>query len=136
VAVVSSSRRPWRVVLRPRWLCWHAFAFVAFFGMLWLGDWQLHRALSGNELSWAYTFEWPLLAIGGGYFWVRTIREELKLAASGSADRANGTGASTITAGEDDAGLLASHRGAEETQEEYAARLIAEIRGPGKRRNG
>jgi hypothetical protein len=135
MAVVSSSRRQWRVVLRPRWLCWHAFAVVAFFGMLWLGNWQLHRALSGNELSWAYTFEWPLLAIGGGYFWVRTIREELKLAASGLEGRGAGPAPSTITSAEDDAGLLASPRGADETQQDYAARLIAEIRGPAKRRD-
>jgi hypothetical protein len=135
MAVLSSPRRQWRVVLRPRWLCWHAFAFLAFFGMLWLGDWQLHRALSGNELSWAYTFEWPLLALGGAYFWVRTIREELKLAASGSAGRGIGpTAPSTISAAEDDAGLLASHRGADESEAEYAARLIAEIRGPAERR--
>ena len=31
--------------------------------MLWLGDWQFHRAESGNALSWAYTFEWPIFAI-------------------------------------------------------------------------
>lgn len=26
------------------------------------GWWQLHRALGGNMLSWAYTFEWPAFA--------------------------------------------------------------------------
>jgi len=68
----------WRVVLRPRWLAWHAFAVVATVGMLWLGDWQLHRALSGNELSWAYTFEWPLFTIFGIYFWAKTLRDEMR----------------------------------------------------------
>jgi len=68
----------WRVVLRPRWLAWHAFALVATWGMLWLGDWQLHRALSGNELSWAYTFEWPLFTIFGIYFWAKTLRDEMR----------------------------------------------------------
>jgi hypothetical protein len=33
-----------------------------------LGDWQLHRALQGNGLSWAYTFEWPFFA--GYAFWM------------------------------------------------------------------
>lgn len=68
----------WRVLFTPRWLSWHAFAVVAFVGMWWLGDWQLHRALSGNALSWAYTFEWPIFAIFGVVFWVKTVRDELK----------------------------------------------------------
>jgi len=72
------SGQRWRFMLRPRWLAWHLFAVVAFFGMLWLGDWQLHRAESGNDLSWAYTVEWPLFAICGVYFYIRTIREELR----------------------------------------------------------
>jgi hypothetical protein len=46
--------------------------------MLWLGDWQFHRAESGNPLSWAYTFEWPIFAIFGVVFWAKTIRDELK----------------------------------------------------------
>ena len=54
------ARRRWTFLLRPKWLCWHAFAVLATVGMLWLGDWQLHRAEAGNELSWAYTVEWPL----------------------------------------------------------------------------
>ena len=79
VAVTAGRARPrWMILLRPRWLAWHAFAVLAFAGMLWLGDWQLRRAESGNELSWAYTFEWPLFAICGGYFWVRSLREELR----------------------------------------------------------
>ncbi len=74
----SVGGRPrWRVLVTPRWLAWHAFAVVAFIGMLWLGDWQFHRALSGNGLSWAYTFEWPLFAIMGAIFWGKTVRDEL-----------------------------------------------------------
>lgn len=46
----------WRVLFTPRWLSWHLFAVVAFYGMLWLGDWQFRRAMAGNSLSWAYTF--------------------------------------------------------------------------------
>jgi hypothetical protein len=67
----------WRVLFTPRWLSWHLFAVVAFIGMWWLGDWQLHRALDGNDLSWAYTFEWPVFAIFGAVFWVKTIKDEL-----------------------------------------------------------
>lgn len=68
----------WRVLFTPRWLSWHLFAVVAFWGMLWLGDWQYRRAMAGNTLSWAYTFEWPIFAIFGAVFWVKTIRDELR----------------------------------------------------------
>jgi hypothetical protein len=67
----------WRILLTPRWLSWHLFAVVAVAGMIWLGDWQFRRAVAGNTLSWAYTFEWPIFAIFGVVFWVKTIRDEL-----------------------------------------------------------
>jgi hypothetical protein len=75
----ARSRPAWLFVFYPRWLAWHAFAVVAFWGMLWLGDWQYHRALGGNGLSWAYTFEWPLFAVFGAVFWARTIRDEYRI---------------------------------------------------------
>jgi hypothetical protein len=67
----------WRFLITPRWLGWHLFTVAAVIGMLWLGDWQLHRALAGNGLSWAYTFEWPVFAVMGVVFWAKTIRDEL-----------------------------------------------------------
>jgi hypothetical protein len=72
------ARSRWRFLITPRWLGWHAFAVVAVIGMLWLGDWQFHRAEGGNALSWAYTFEWPVFAIFGAVFWAKTIRDEFK----------------------------------------------------------
>jgi hypothetical protein len=68
----------WLFLVSPRWLAWLAFVIVAFWGMLWLGDWQFHRAIGGNGLSWAYTFEWPLFAGFGVVFWARTVRDELR----------------------------------------------------------
>ena len=47
--------------------------------MWWLGDWQLHRALGDNALSWAYTFEWPIFALMGAVFWAKTIRDEFRI---------------------------------------------------------
>jgi len=73
----SPAAPRWRVLFTPRWLSWHLFAVVAFVGMLWLGDWQFHRAMGGNTLSWAYTFEWPIFAVFGAVFWVKTVRDEL-----------------------------------------------------------
>lgn len=82
----DSSRPAWWFVFQPKWLAWHAFAVAAFWGMLWLGDWQYHRALGGNGLSWAYTFEWPLFAVFGAVFWARTIRDEHRIRTGKVAD--------------------------------------------------
>jgi hypothetical protein len=78
-AVGAPAEPVWRFLLRPRWLGWHLLMVVSFFGMFWLGDWQLHRALSGNGLSWAYTFEWPLFAVFAVVFWAKTIRDEFRI---------------------------------------------------------
>jgi hypothetical protein len=78
-SAVPSPARPlsrWRFVITPRWLAWHVFTVAAVIGMLWLGDWQFHRAMGGNALSWAYTFEWPVFAIFGVVFWAKTILDE------------------------------------------------------------
>lgn len=78
-AQAARKGSPWRFIYQPRWLAWHAFAVFAFWGMLWLGDWQFRRAMGGNGLSWAYTFEWPLFAVFGAVFWARTIRDEYRI---------------------------------------------------------
>lgn len=67
----------WRFLRTPKWLGWHGFVILSTLGMLWLGSWQLHRAESGNSLSWAYTFEWPMFAIFVVVFWIKTIRDEV-----------------------------------------------------------
>ena len=132
----------WRFLITPKWLGWHAFAVVAFIGMLWLGDWQFHRAESGNALSWAYTFEWPIFAIFGGVFWVKTIRDELKppepepvvdldLPAGAGPRPAMGSGAAAADGQDDRAGEeagdpeLAAYNA-------YLARLDEQVRGHGK----
>jgi len=69
----------WRFLFQPRWLLWHVTMVVSFWGMGWLGDWQFHRAMSGNALSWAYTFEWPLFSVFAVVFWAKTIRDEIRL---------------------------------------------------------
>jgi hypothetical protein len=119
-------RTRWTILLRPRWLAWHGFAVVATAGMLYLGDWQLHRAESGNELSWAYTFEWPLFAIFGVYFWAKTLRDELRNQADA------GTGAQATTTDGKANPADTSPGPMAPAADAYVERLKAEVRGHGK----
>ena len=133
----------WRFLIAPRWLGWHLLMVVSFCGMFWLGDWQFHRALAGNGLSWAYTFEWPLFAVFAVVFWAKTIRDEFRIrrgempdprAVAAEAERLpDGVGpvqVSSVQAGpaspdEEDAELSAYNA--------YLARLNAEVKDHGRR---
>lgn len=104
--------------------------------MLWLGDWQLRRAMAGNGLSWAYTFEWPLFAGFGIVFWARTVRDEFRLRRGADLTRSGdaavdygpvlpeGIGTRPIAPPGDDAddAELASYNA-------YLAKLNAEVKG-------
>jgi len=37
---------------------------------------EVKRALGGNELSWAYVFEWPLFALFGCYMWWNLLHQK------------------------------------------------------------
>jgi len=132
----ESSR--WRFLITPRWLGWHVFVILSVVGMLRLGDWQLHRAESGNSLSWAYTFEWPLFAIFAVVFWVKTIRDEVHPPAQAEPSNAFAlpSGIPTLPPG-----ALRAAGGGEEPAEDdeelapynaYLALLTKEVRGHGR----
>ena len=53
----------------------HAALLVIVPGCLIAGWWQLHQALHGNSLSWAYTFEWPAFAIIASVAWWHLLHE-------------------------------------------------------------
>jgi hypothetical protein len=134
----TGSAPVWRFLITPRWLGWHALMVVSFWGMLWLGDWQLHRALSGNGLSWAYTFEWPLFAGFAVVFWAKTIRDEFHIRTGKVPDpkvAADIPPESELPAG---LGTGQAVEDPDETDEElakynaYLARLNAEVKGHGK----
>jgi hypothetical protein len=128
----------WRFLITPKWLGWHLLVIVSIFGMLWLGDWQLHRAEAGNALSWAYTFEWPLFAIFALVFWGKTIRDEFHPPAEAESTDAVGLPDGAPVAppasirqdgdagepGEDDEDLAAYNA--------YLARLTREVKGHGR----
>ena len=66
--------------VRRTWLSGRALALhltvvvvVTSFGLL--ARWQVHRALSGNTLSWAYAFEWPFFALYAIYMWWRLLHD-------------------------------------------------------------
>ena len=124
----ESSR--WRFLISPKWLGWHVFVILSVLGMLWLGNWQLHRAESGNALSWAYTFEWPLFAIFAVVFWAKTIRDEVHPPAQAEPRDAVALPGgipvprSDEEPGEDDEELAAYNA--------YLARLTKEVRGHGR----
>ena len=60
----------------PRCLGMHATLLVLLPVFAWLTWWQLTRALAGNTLSWAYTFEWPLFAGYAVYVWWQLVHDQ------------------------------------------------------------
>jgi hypothetical protein len=58
-----------------RALLLHATVLIVVAACLALGWWQLERALSGNTLSWVYTFEWPFFACYAIYMWWKLLQE-------------------------------------------------------------
>jgi hypothetical protein len=118
-AAAEPSGPVWRFLIKPRWLGWHLLMVVSFWGMLWLGDWQLHRALAGNGLSWAYTFEWPLFA----GFAVGSAESEVGLDDLPVSVRA--VQASAASAEDDDDPELSAYNA-------YLARLNTEVKRHGK----
>ncbi len=142
----------WRILVTPRWISWHLFAVVAVVGMCWLGDWQFRRAIAGNTLSWAYTFEWPIFAIFGVVFWVKTVRDELHPAPDGGrqaqqltlpagaesrgAQPAGAESAGRASAGGSSGGAESAGSGPADVElaeyNAYLARLSGEVKGHGR----
>jgi hypothetical protein len=60
------------------WRCigLHVLALIVVPACFLLGRWQYHAALSGNSLSWAYTFEWPAFGIYAIYMWWQLIHDQ------------------------------------------------------------
>jgi DNA-binding transcriptional regulator of glucitol operon len=119
-----------RVWLSPRALKLHAVILVVVPACLALCVWQINRALSGNSLSWAYVFEWPLFAGYAVYMWWRFVHEKPEPAdavtsENGHADGAPRpqTGLSDATSAQEDAELAAYN--------DYLARLAERDRTAG-----
>ena len=74
-ATAAARRSAAEVWLSRRALTLHAVVLVVVPGFMALCIWQLHRALDGNELSWAYVFEWPFFTGYAIYLWWRLVHE-------------------------------------------------------------
>jgi hypothetical protein len=138
---MSDARRwaRWRFVVSPKWLGWHLTMVACVAGMLALGYWQYTRAIAGNPLSWAYTFEWPIFAGFAVVFWAKTIKDEVSPPrAAGGGPAGPGLPASfTRAAAGPGGGPAAGDEGDEEDEElaaynAYLARLHQEVRGHGR----
>ena len=64
-----------RTTARRRNVFTHLTAAVVVPGCIALCWWQVDRALSGNSLSWAYVFEWPIFAGYAVFMWWKLIHE-------------------------------------------------------------
>jgi hypothetical protein len=88
----------------------HATLLVLVLACVALCDWQVHRALSGNTLSWAYVFEWPFFAGYGAYVWWKLVHDQMGRPAPGAPMAASGNGASVGRTDEPDEELAAYNR--------------------------
>ncbi len=74
--VTPSSRTPRPRVRGSEAVRLHVLAALGVLlcsGAFWF---ELRRAEGGNELSWAYVFEWPLLAVFVVYMWWKFLHPE------------------------------------------------------------
>ncbi|MDA8280282.1 MAG: hypothetical protein M0Z63_07675 [Actinomycetota bacterium] len=65
-----------RIWVTPRAMLLHVVVALVVPGFLGLAWWQLNRALSGNSLSWAYTFEWPFFAGYALFVWWKMVHDQ------------------------------------------------------------
>ncbi len=73
------SARAWKL---------HAVILVVVPAFMALCIWQIDRATGGNELSWAYVFEWPFFAAYAIYMWWRLLHAAPEADASATTARA------------------------------------------------
>ena len=98
-AATRPDRRPREALdslpeVHARWvsrraLSLHVTVAVVVPACLALTAWQVDRAVTGNTLSWVYSFEWPFFAGYALYMWWRLIHEDAAVppADLGAADR-------------------------------------------------
>ncbi len=130
----STVRSIW---LTRRALALHATLAIVVPGFFALCTWQVLRALSGNELSWVYVFEWPFFAGYAIYLWWKLVHEQPEPAADQGSDMGHlgGTQPPAMTDGASNVEPLPSSE-AEPTREELELeaynRYLAELHTHGR----
>jgi hypothetical protein len=122
-----------RRTTKRRNLYTHLTAAVVVPGCIVLCWWQITRALSGNSLSWAYVFEWPIFGGYAVFMWWKLIHDDP--AAPGVEERDPGRPPSTAPGADSDRALSGAADDPEE-DEELASynRYLAALNASGKRK--
>jgi hypothetical protein len=117
----------------------HVTAIIVVPACLALGWWQVTRALSGNTLSWAYVFEWPIFAGYAVFMWWKLTHDREDSPDPASTDRAStdgdGTGRTPPNHGHQERSAVSSP--GDEDDEELASynRYLAALNASGKRKH-
>ena len=61
--------------LKPRSLGFHLLYLIVAGGCGVAANWQIHRAMDGNTLSYLYAIEWPAIAIVVGIGWWQLVHD-------------------------------------------------------------
>ena len=114
----------------------HLTALIVVPGCLALGWWQVTRALSGNSLSWAYVFEWPIFAGYAVYMWWKLTHDDRRSGRRASLDGSEGAH-HEADAGVDSRGAAHDPAGAGDEDEELASynSYLAALNASGKRKH-
>jgi hypothetical protein len=114
----------------------HLAAAVVVPGCIALCWWQVTRALSGNALSWAYVFEWPIFAAYGVYMWWKLIHDHPagNRSEEEGTDPATGTGEQGTDAGPAAGGAVDADADDDEEMASYN-RYLAALNASGKRKH-
>ncbi|HET9072504.1 MAG TPA: hypothetical protein VFN60_11375 [Acidimicrobiales bacterium] len=73
---------------RKRALVYHLLVAIIAPGCAVAADWQIHRAMGGNLLSWLYAVEWPVFSILAIVGWWQLIHEDPARVESRKVERA------------------------------------------------
>jgi hypothetical protein len=61
--------------VKPRSLGFHLLFLIVAGGCGFAANWQVHRAMDGNTLSYLYAIEWPTIAVVVGIGWWQLVHD-------------------------------------------------------------
>jgi DNA-binding transcriptional regulator of glucitol operon len=116
----------------------HVALIVFVPGCVALTWWQASRALSGNTLSWVYTFEWPIFGAYAVYMWWKLLHDEpdalAEPAPESEAGARSGSGAGTQARTVAEPGAEADGERREEDELAAYNRYLADLNASGRQK--